>query len=171
MAAAVYDTAPGGTVVRTRPAAGQLVASGVTVTVTPSRGPRPVAVPDVRGLTSARAAARLRTAGLAVTYGPARFDDRPDPAGVVAAGRVLDQVPVGGTVAAGSRVRVVVSKGPVLVRVPAVVGLQLTAARARLEDAGLRVQATRYLGGLFGTVRTQSARPATASPREAPSAC
>jgi len=62
-------------------------------------------------------------------------------------------------VPAGSRVRVVVSKGPVLVRVPSVVGLQLVTARARLEAAGLRVEATRYLGGLFGTVRTQSAPP------------
>ena len=156
-AAAVYDSAPVGTIVRTRPAAGQLVASGATVTVTPSRGPRPVAVPDVRGLTTARAAARLRTAGLAVAYGPARFDDRADPGSVVPAGRVLDQTPARGTVAAGSRVRVVVSKGPVLVTVPSVVGLQLATARARLEADGLRVEATRYLGGLFGTVRTQSA--------------
>jgi beta-lactam-binding protein with PASTA domain/tRNA A-37 threonylcarbamoyl transferase component Bud32 len=158
-AGAVYDSAPVGTIVRTWPAAGQLVASGAAVTVTPSRGPRPVAVPDVRGLTTARAAARLRTAGLAVAYGPARFDDRADPASVVPAGRVLRQTPARGTVAPGSRVRVVVSKGPVLVGVPSVVGLQLATARARLEAAGLRVEATRYLGGLFGTVRTQSAPP------------
>jgi beta-lactam-binding protein with PASTA domain len=62
-------------------------------------------------------------------------------------------------------VRLVVSKGPVLVRVPAVVGLQLAPARARLEAAGLRVTTTRYLGGLFGTVRMQGLTPGDRVPK------
>ena len=162
---AVYDAAPAGVVVRSRPAAGERVRTGSTVTLTTSRGPRPVAVPDVRGLPAARAAARLTAAGLAVQLGTPRFDDRADPAAVVAAGGVLEQAPVGGTLPAGSRVRLVMSKGPVLVRVPAVVGLQLAAARARLEAAGLRVTTTRYLGGLFGTVRMQGLTPGDRVPK------
>jgi serine/threonine-protein kinase len=162
---AVYDAAPAGSVVSSSPVPGTRVRTGSAVTLTTSRGPRPVAVPSVRGLPAASAAGRLRSAGLSVAYGPSRFDDRPDPSAVVAAGRVLAQTPSGGTVPAGSTVRLVVSKGPVLVRVPAVVGLQVAEATARLEAAGLRVSTRTYLGGLFGTVRIQSVREGDRVPR------
>ena len=49
----------------------------------------------------------------------------------------------------------VVSKGPVLVDVPDVVGQQLEQARATLEAPGFKVDVRRALGGFFGTVRLQ----------------
>jgi beta-lactam-binding protein with PASTA domain len=54
-----------GTVVRTDPSPGSLVAAGSAVTVVVSSGPPPLVVPDVAGLRTAVAARRLKTAGLA----------------------------------------------------------------------------------------------------------
>ena len=49
----------------------------------------------------------------------------------------------------------VVSKGPVLVDVPNVVGQQVDQARQALEAAGFEVTVRKALGGFFGTVRLQ----------------
>ena len=49
-----------------------------------------------------------------------------------------------------------VSKGPVLVAVPATVGKQRDEAKAALEAAGFTVAINNVLGGYFGTVRAPS---------------
>ena len=70
-------------------------------------------------------------------------------------GRVISQDPTGGTLYRGDEVTLVVSKGPVMVDVPNVVGKTLREAQRVLEDAGFSVKVEKALGGLFQTVRFQ----------------
>ena len=70
-------------------------------------------------------------------------------------GRVLSQSPRDGTLFKGDTVTLVVSKGPVLVEVPNVVGQQVQRARRILLDAGFTVEVREALGGFFHTVRLQ----------------
>ncbi|MGL4175099.1 MAG: PASTA domain-containing protein, partial [Dermatophilaceae bacterium] len=55
----------------------------------------------------------------------------------------------------GDTVTLVVSKGPVLVAVPNVIGQQVGDARRVLEQAGFQVKVEEAFGGYFGTVRLQ----------------
>jgi serine/threonine-protein kinase len=58
----------------------------------------------------------------------------------VPAGRVVSQNPSSGTLFRGDTVQLVVSKGPVMVEVPAVRGVGVDEATQRLEAAGFKVQ-------------------------------
>ena len=69
---------PEGEVIAQSPAAGTHVDPGSRVTLTVSKGPKQVEVPDVVGLHAAEAAARLRAAGLQVSQQRARHG-RPPP--------------------------------------------------------------------------------------------
>ncbi|MBW8480891.1 Stk1 family PASTA domain-containing Ser/Thr kinase [Actinomadura parmotrematis] len=60
------DRAPKGTVARTDPPPGTRVAKGATITLVPSRGRTPVAVPDVAGKTEAEARQALKDKGFSV---------------------------------------------------------------------------------------------------------
>jgi serine/threonine-protein kinase len=146
----VYDDRPKGQVVSIEPAAGQRVHNGDTVTLTVSKGPAPVDVPDVKGMARADAEATLRKARLGFSYGQAVNDD------TVPAGAVLSQSPDRGTLIPGQKVTLVLSKGPELVTVPSVVSQQIGPARATLEALGFQVRRINILGGFYGTVRLQS---------------
>jgi serine/threonine-protein kinase len=146
-----YDArAPAGTVINQHPAAGRLKEGG-TIAVTLSRGPQPVAVPDVQGLTSADAAALLKRMGLKATV-------TRRPSMTVPAGAVISSTPNHGTLLPGQTVALVVSTGKPTVPVPGVAGASSAAARASLAAAGLRViEADRYSdnvpkGAVIGTV-------------------
>ena len=73
----------------------------------------------------------------------------------VAKGSVISQSPAGTTAYKGDKVKLVVSKGPVLVKVPNVQGKQEPEAVKLLDDAGFKVKVERFMGGMFGTVRSQ----------------
>lgn len=146
----VYDDRPKGQVVSVEPAAGQRVRNGDTVTLTISKGPAPVDVPNVKGMSRADAEATLRRARLGFSYGQAVNDD------TVPAGAVLSQSPDKGTLIPGQKVTLVLSKGPELVTVPSVVSQQIGPARATLEALGFQVRRINVLGGFYGTVRLQN---------------
>lgn len=81
-------------------------------------------------------------------------------------GNVISQTPPGGQLFKGDTVTVVVSKGPVLVAVPDVVGNQVGAATATLEAAGLRVKVQKLLPGInFGTVQSTDPAAGTQIPK------
>ena len=65
------DDVPAGGVAETSPAVGQEVRTGTAVSVSLSKGPAPVAVPDVKGLSRSAAESALKSAGLKV----ARVDE------------------------------------------------------------------------------------------------
>jgi serine/threonine-protein kinase len=126
-------TVPAGSVISTDPAPGGRVRSGGTVTLTVSRGPKLVRVPDVRGRPLATAQKEIRDAGLVPGTVTKVFSDD------VPAGQVISTVPAGGgDRAPGSGVAITVSRGPA-VEVPDVIGESPDNARKDLEDAGLNV--------------------------------
>lgn len=57
------------------------------------------------------------------------------------------------------------SKGPPLVEVPRVIGMQRNKATQLLKRAGFEVQVTKVLGGYFGTVRFQDPDGGSKAPR------
>ncbi|MDQ4133590.1 MAG: PASTA domain-containing protein [Actinomycetota bacterium] len=105
---------------------------GRTVTLTVSRGPTPVAVPDLTGLTQDAARARLEEARLAVGQVTPKHDEE------IAAGVVLDWAPKGTEAPRGSAVALTVSAGPAPREVPDVSGDAYDSAAAALRERGLQ---------------------------------
>jgi eukaryotic-like serine/threonine-protein kinase len=128
------DVEPGD-VVRVRPSAGTALANGSRVTLTPSLGPKPVAVPNVLGLDVATAERRLSERGLILGEITRRHDD------VYPADQVSSQRPgLGDTAPEGTAVEVTVSRGPRPFALPDVVGSPGADAISRLTSLGLRVR-------------------------------
>jgi len=119
------------------PEAGTELEEGATVALTVSAGPGTEAVPDVEGQRVAEARSALEQAGFETRTRREFSDD-------VASGRVISTTPPGGTQAErGTRVTLVVSRGPEQVQVPDVTGQSLDAARAALERIGLETTVQR----------------------------
>ncbi len=145
-----YDEkVPEGQVVTAKPAPGASLKKGTAVALTVSRGRRPIDVPDLTGTDATRAARRLSGLGLKVDATEQQNSD------TVPKGSVVSQSPRDGTAFRGDTVTLVVSKGPVMVAVPNVVGQQLQQAQDALQAAGFTVKVEKAFGGFFGTVRFQ----------------
>jgi len=107
------------------------VDEGSTVTLSVSRGPGIVRIPDVQGLTERDATERLEKAGFLVDP-EFRFSES------VPEDRVIGTEPAAGTlVQGGSTVQLIVSRGTNRIEVPSVLGLQTQAALRALEAAEL----------------------------------
>jgi serine/threonine-protein kinase len=117
---------------------------GAAVDLAVSKGPKPIDVPDVTGKDADAATRQLRKLGLQVDR------DQEENSETVAKGDVISQDPRSGTLFKGDKVRLVVSKGPVLVPVPKVEGMGTEAAKQALAAAGFQVQTekTQYYVGL-----------------------
>jgi serine/threonine-protein kinase len=129
-------------------AAGALAASALG-----GSGP-PVAAPGLVGLGEERAASAVASAGLRLEVTRRRSDD--------VVGLVIAQRPAAGAfVSEGGIVRIVVSRGPPPVTVPAgLVGLPLAEARARLEQSGFVVEVERAFDENAPVDRVLGADPA-----------
>jgi beta-lactam-binding protein with PASTA domain/serine/threonine protein kinase len=126
-------TVPRGTVISTDPGPGKRIRSNGTVTLTVSKGPQQVRVPDVHGRTLATAREELKDAGL--TPGTVTKEFSQD----VPRGAVISTDPAGGIRRApDTAVALTVSRGAP-VDVPDVIGDSVTDARQELADAGLKV--------------------------------
>ena len=122
-----------GTVVAQRPEPGTLYGEGGIVVLAVARDPLRTEVPDVSGLRTPRALARLRAAELRPR---AQAVPSQEPRGTV-----LRQLPQPGTeVPTGSPAIVVVSSGPELGTVPDVVGTPVSQATSQLAQADFRVR-------------------------------
>jgi eukaryotic-like serine/threonine-protein kinase len=117
-----------GSVISQDPEGGTLE-EGSTVEVVVSSGLPMIEVPEIVGMTRAKAEERVRSLKLKVGSVTQRYD--PEKAGTVVA-----QQPLDGRLEWGSRVSFVVSKGPRPVRVPDVVGLGGEEAQGALDAAG-----------------------------------
>ncbi len=144
------ETVPEGSVISQKPAPGTAVKRGTVVEVVVSRGRRPIDVPDVRQLPVDQATAKLTEAGLA----PVRAEDVNHD--TVPAGHVVSQQPEQGTLFRGDEVTIVVSKGPVMVEVPDLLGKPIQEAEATLTGLGFTIEVRRPLGTFFELVRDQS---------------
>jgi eukaryotic-like serine/threonine-protein kinase len=103
---------PAGKVVSTDPVGGTSVKRETPVTLLVSKGPAPVELPPIIGTLLVDANTALAAIGLTTQTIEEKFDDS-------AAGTILSTDPIPGTVVPkGTVVKVVISKGPVLVEVP-----------------------------------------------------
>jgi serine/threonine-protein kinase len=131
---AYSDTKARGTVIRTDPEIGERIRDNDTVTLTISKGPETVPVPQVTGQRLDKARALLKRTGLEPGMVTREFSEE------VPRGSVISTSPVSGTERrAGSAVALVVSKGSP-VEVSDVTGADLADAQAELEEAGLKVK-------------------------------
>jgi len=153
------EKVPEGQVVSAKPGPGANLKKGATVALTVSKGRRPIDVPDLTGKDATIASRQLSALGLKVDATKQQNSD------TVGKGKVISQDPRDGTLFKGDKVTLVVSKGPVLVDVPNVVGQQLAQARTALEGAGFKVEVRRALGGFFGTVRLQDPAGGSKAPK------
>lgn len=145
------EDVPNGSVIRTAPDAGTVRHAGSAIALTVSKG-SPIDVPDVTGDDLDSAKQELQGAGLKVKVSAQQVNSEYDK------GKVARQTPAGdGRAAEGDTVTLTVSKGPVMVEVPDVVGDSVDDAHQQLEAAGFQVDEDRGLLGLFGdTVKKQS---------------
>jgi serine/threonine-protein kinase len=155
----VESPRPAGTVIAQQPDPGTVYGEGGIVALTVAGSSILIAVPDVTGLRSAPAQARLRAAGFrprAETISSRR-----------PRGQVVRQIPAAGTdVPRGSAVVVIVSAGRQLVEVPSVTGLTADEATAELTRAGFRTRITRVPGAeAEGTVIGQGPAAGSRAPR------
>ncbi|MGL5818433.1 MAG: Stk1 family PASTA domain-containing Ser/Thr kinase [Phycicoccus sp.] len=143
------DDVADGQVISTDPAVGESLKRDTTVGLVVSKGRQPLDVPDFTGKPAPEARRALQKLGLTVQAGAQQNSD------TVPQGSVISQSPRDGTLFKGDTVTLVVSKGPVLVPVPSVIGQQVGEARRLLELAGFQVKVEEAFGGYFGTVRLQ----------------
>ncbi|MFL6135585.1 MAG: Stk1 family PASTA domain-containing Ser/Thr kinase [Nocardioidaceae bacterium] len=122
-----------GAVISADPKPGTSLRRGVAVDLVVSRGPRPVKVVDLIGKDADLATRTLRKAGLEAEVSRANSDSVPE-------GDVMSQTPNSGTLVKGDKVRLVVSKGPVLVDVPDVRRMSVDDATNALQEAGFQVR-------------------------------
>lgn len=125
------DDVPVGGIVSVSPQPGVHVNVGSTVTASLSKGPAPVDIPDVSGMTEDKARAALQKVGLQVVGVDHEFSANHS------AGTVLDVTPPAHTkVVKGSEVRLKVSNAQ---KIPDVSGMKLDDAQAKLQELGLTV--------------------------------
>ena len=123
-------TVQAGLVISQRPAAGDTVTRGESVTMVVSRGRSQVETPAVEGLAESEALEAIRDLGLT-----ARSETRNDE--VVPKGKVIRQSPIAGEVViGGSEVSLEVSLGPATRTVPDVTKMPLEGALYTLGRAG-----------------------------------
>ena len=121
-----------GMVVSQDPAPGSEVLSGTPVSLVVSKGPQPIPVPNVTGLTQSAAVTALSQAGLIAGAVTRRYNP------VVEEGAVISQDPASGTLALpDSAVALVICDRSAQAAVPRVVGLSLAQATAAITAAGL----------------------------------
>jgi serine/threonine-protein kinase len=131
------DTVPEGTVVSFTPKSGQQLKRDGIVHVVISKGPEPIRIPSYIDQNADHATVELKALGFVVTPVPVYNDTVP-------AGTVIDQTPHDATGFKGDHVRLVVSRGPHLVKVPDVYHNGTAAAEQRLTDAGFHYQVKQY---------------------------
>ncbi len=142
------------------PKPGERVNEGTKVRINVSSGPRPVTVPNVVGQAYDSAASALQGQGFAVAK---KLVDSEQPAGVV-----VDTDPKpNSSVAPGSSITLLVSKGPKEQQVPSVENLDVDSAKSVLQDAKFKstvVYQDTTDGSLDGVVISQDPAPGTKAP-------
>ncbi|MGZ4375240.1 MAG: Stk1 family PASTA domain-containing Ser/Thr kinase [Gaiellaceae bacterium] len=123
---------PQGQVISQSPKAGASVAEGTSITLNVSKGPTPVAVPNVVGSTYDTASSILQAKGFAVRRTDVKSDQPKD--------TVIGMTPTAGTLQPpGAIITLTVAKGPTTSTVPDVTTLSQTDAQAQLKDSGFGV--------------------------------
>ncbi len=128
-----HATVPQGRVIRVEPAPGKALEISSPVTIVVSKGPAPVPVPDVRGMSREEAFATLREAGFEPYTSGKKF------AANVPRDHVVSTAPAAGTevrMQGGPRVGVVLSNA---VTVPDLTGMRAKKAQQQVAELGLKL--------------------------------
>jgi eukaryotic-like serine/threonine-protein kinase len=127
-------TFPVDTVINVTPEPGKAKLSpDAKITVVLSKGHAPVTVPDVSNLTDAQAVEALAAVDFKVQRGRDLYDDH------IPRGKVVSTIPAAGSDAPyQSTVTIRLSHGPVMVKVPNVLGLRVSEADTALSAKGLQ---------------------------------
>jgi len=127
------ETVPEGKVISTSPKAGTVLRPGTAVTLTVSKGRKPIEVASWVGKSAEQAKKVLAKAGLVVKT-DSDYSDSVDE------GKVISQSPGTGTLYKGDTVTLLVSQGPPMVTIPGGLrGSGVDDAKAKLEALGLKV--------------------------------
>jgi serine/threonine-protein kinase len=142
------DEIPAGHVIGRKPAS-HLLPRGSGVTLVVSDGPKPVPVPDVRGMTEEKASDQLDAKGFPVAI-EETFSARVD------RGDVIRTNPAPGSeLQPGETVVLSVSLGPEYFDCPNFVGMSVTAAQGLADSVGLNLAALEVPGGSGNDVVSQ----------------
>ncbi len=153
------DKAEVGSIVSTDPKPGTSVKPGTPVALVVSKGPEPVPVPDVDGRKVGPAKDALARAGLKADV-TQKFSEQ------VADGVVISVKPKAGTIVdSGSRVALVVSKGPPPVTVPNLIDMPRDKAVSTLRGLGLRANVVEGDFSPLNRVISQDPSPGTSIPK------
>lgn len=142
------DRVPRGHVIVVRPAR-ELLPRGTAVTLIVSDGPRPVPIPDVRGMAEAKAVKALSSRGFEVVVEGAF-------SGKVAPGEAVGTDPSAGEAfQPGETIVLTVSLGPEFFASPDFEGMTVEAARGLAESHGLELTALPVPGSSGGSIVSQ----------------
>jgi serine/threonine-protein kinase len=134
------EKVPQGDVISQSPRGGNIVNSGTKVTIVVSKGPPPVTIPTVTGLSAKDAEASLRGAGLVVDT-TEHYSDK------VTRGDVISQDPRAGSIVdQGSKIKLDVSLGPKTFPMPDLTGLSESSALAKCKSLGLKATTSQVPG-------------------------
>ncbi len=153
------DKVDTGLVVASKPKAGQSVKPGTPVGVVISKGPKPVPVPDVVGKKLGGVKATLADLGLKADV-TEKFSE------TVADHVVISVKPKAGTVVdSGTKVALVVSKGPPPVTVPNLIDMNKDKAVTTLRNLGLKVNVVQGAATPLNRVYSQDPKAGTQIPK------
>jgi len=156
------EDVPIGTIIRTEPSSGQKARKGSSVNIFVSMGKERYLIPsDLAGKDPSEAIYALEALTLVVSGTNEIFDE------TVPIGKVVGTEPIAGTsVAQRTPVTLLVSKGPTLIEVPNVVGMDVATATATLQTAGFQVTAVNKLPvAILNKVYSQNPAAGTMSPK------
>lgn len=154
-----HDTVPAGSVISQGTRTGTPVRRDQAIAFAVSTGPAPVTVTDFTGKPLSELQAWAKSNAISLDASEQNHD-------TVARGTVISQEPTGGELRRGGRLKVVASKGPVMVTIPG--GLRGQGAdevTARLREAGLQPELRRMVNGGFGLVLSVAPGEGTSVPR------
>ncbi|ADG96859.1 serine/threonine protein kinase with PASTA sensor(s) [Segniliparus rotundus DSM 44985] len=154
-----------GNAIGTTPQGGSAVDKNAEVTLTISSGPGQTVVPDLRNVPYGEAITRLSAAGLVEDPNrpPPEFSDEIDK------DRVISTQPAANkTALKGTKVQLILSKGPENTQIPNVVGQQSDAATKAITDAGLAPPAFVEQSSTepYGKVLSQDPQPGSDAKRK-----
>jgi len=156
------EDVPIGTIIRTEPSSGQKARKGSSVKIFVSMGKERYLIPsDLAGKEPSEAISALEALTLVISGTTKVFDE------TIPVGKVVGTDPVAGTsVAQRTPVTLLVSKGPTLIEVPNVVGMDVTKATATLQAAGFQVTAVNKLAiAILNKVYSQNPAAETMAPK------
>jgi beta-lactam-binding protein with PASTA domain len=153
------DKVAAGSVKSSSPKAGASVKPGTAVDLVVSKGPEPVPVPNVEGKKVGAAKTSLSTAGLKVDV-TQKFSES------VPKNVVMNVKPKAGTIVdSGSKVSLIVSKGPPPVPVPNLIDMNKDKAIATLRNLGLKAKVVQGAATPLNRVYSQDPKAGTEIPK------